>query len=83
MQTGSCESSVTVKWDESELTPPPGTVILIYKSESLEVDYPVMSTAAPWVFHPKWGIGKYEDEDEEHIFYRFNEIEVHTGGKKF
>ena len=39
VQTGSCESSVTVKWNESEITPPPGTVILIYKSESLEVDW--------------------------------------------
>ena len=79
VQTEPNEIPVSVKWGESGVTPQPGTVVLIYKSESLDV----MCSAAPWVFHPKWGLGKYEEEDEEHIFYRFNEKEVHTGGKKF
>ena len=57
VQTESSDGHVTVKWGESDLTPPPGTVILIYKPECLEVDYPVMSAVAPWVFHPKWGLG--------------------------
>ena len=83
MQAGSTASPVSVKWGESNLTPPPGTVILICKSGSLEVDYPVMSPAAPWVFQTQWGLGKYEEEDKEHIFYIFNKQDVHTGGKKF
>ena len=56
VQTESRESPVTVKWGESDqILLPPDTVILRYKSKSIlgEVDYPVMSPPAPWVFHPK------------------------------
>ena len=44
VQSESCESSVTVKWGESDqILLPPGTVILRYKSKSIlgEVDYPL------------------------------------------
>ena len=83
----SCESPVTVKWGESDqILLPPDTVILRYKSKSIlgEVDYPVMSPSAPWVFHPKWGLGEHDNEEvEEYISYKFKENKVHTGGKKF
>ena len=85
-QTETSDSPVTAKWGESDqLVLPPGTVILRHKPGSLEVDYPVMSPPAPWVFHPTWGLGKYHEEDEEHISYRFQEDKVHphTGGRKF
>ena len=87
VQTESIESPVTVKCGESDqIVLPPGTVILRYKSKSIlgEVDYPVMSPPAPWVFHPKWGLGEHDnEEDEEYISYKFKENEVHTGGKKY
>ena len=85
-QTETSDSPVTANWGESDqLVLPPGTVILRHKPGSLEVDYPVMSPPAPWVFHPTWGLGKYHEEDEEHISYRFQEDKVHphTGGRKF
>jgi hypothetical protein len=87
-QTESSDSPVIVKWGEcGELVLPPGTVILRRKpgATGSELDYPVMSPPATWVFHPTWGLGKHDEEDEEHIFYRFKEDQVHThtGGRKF
>ena len=81
------ESHVTVKWGKSGKIPlPPGTVILKYKGgfnlDVFPLDYPVMSSPATWVLHPIRGLGKHEDEDFEHYFYRFDGNEVHTGGKK-
>ena len=78
-----------MKWGENNfLTLPPGTVVLRYEAGSYEeskvkqfpLDYPVMSSPAPMVFHPVWGLGKYIDNDDEHIFYKFNDDEEHTGG---
>ena len=77
-------SHVTVKWGDSDETLlPPGTVVLRYKPDSLDVDYPVMSSPAQWVFHPKWGLGNYYEEDNEHISYTFKSSQYpHTGGRK-
>ena len=71
-----------------QFTLPPGTVVLKYKAEvgsmlkSTPLDYPVMSPPATRVLHPLWALGRYPDQDEEHIYYRFDGNEVHTGGKK-
>ena len=40
-----------------------------------ELSYPVMSLPAPWVFHPRWGLGQHhEEDDEDYISYRFQEV---------
>ena len=73
-----------MKWGERDnLTLPPGTVVLKYeqsKVKELLLDYPVMSFPAILVYHPVWGLGEYLNNDEEHIFYKFKNNEVHTGG---
>ena len=83
------DSDVNVKWGKHQLlTLPPGTVVLRYEPASYEqskvkeipLDYPVMSSPEPMVFHPVWGLGKYLDNDDEHIFYKFNDNEERTGG---
>ena len=76
-----------MKWGgKGQISLPAGTVILKYEgSFNLDVfplDYPVMSSPATWVLHPVWGLGKLEDDDGEHFYYRFNGNEIHTGGKK-
>ena len=85
-ETHTDHSDVTVEWGDSDkITLPPGTVVLRYKvGPYLEVDYPVMSCpAATWVFHPQWGLGKYYEEDNDHISYKFKESpHPHTGGRK-
>ena len=57
----------------------------------MPVNYPAMSSPAPWLYHPLWGLGKLKDEgfnipdeedDDVYISYRFDENEVHTGGKR-
>ena len=84
VQTDSSETSVAVKWGRSqEITLPPGTVVLKYDESELKevpLDYPVMSSPATWVFHPLWGLGKFHDNDEEHIYYKFKGNGVHTEG---
>ena len=70
--------------ETDQIVLPNETVILVYKDGSMfnGLDYPVISPPAPWVFHPKWGLGTYYKEDEEHISYRFPDNKVHTGGRK-
>ena len=86
VQTDSSDTKVTVNWGEQgHLALPPGTVVLKYQDKTMVVDYPVMSLPVTWVFHPLWGLGKYdEDENDENEFivYRFDGNEIHTGGKK-
>ena len=87
VQTESVKSNVAVKWGKSGQFPlPHGTTILKYDGgfnlDDYPIDYPVMSPPATWVLHPIWGLGKIEDDDDEHYFYRFKGNEVHTGGKK-
>ena len=60
-QTDSIDTTVTVKWGEQNHLPlPAGTVVLKYEVgsnvSSLPLDYPVMSSPAPLVFHPVWGL---------------------------
>ena len=69
---------MTVKWGEPGHLPlPSGTVVKA-------VDYPRMSLPITWLFHPLWGLGMYdynENEDEdEHLSYRSDGNEIHTGG---
>ena len=83
-QVQTVPSDVSVQWgDSNETVLPPGTVVLRYKADSLEVDYPVMSPPAQRVFHPKWGLGNYYEEDNEYISYTFKgSPHPHTGGRK-
>ena len=87
MQTDYIESDVFVKWGRNGQFPlPPGTAKLMYGgSFNLEVfplDYPVMTSPATWVLHPVWGLGKHQDDDGEHFYYRLDGKEIHAGGKK-
>ena len=85
MQTESIDTTVTVKWGEPGHLPlPSGTVVLKYQNKSMAVDYPHMSLPVTWVFHPLWGLGMYdynENEDEDdHLSYRSDGNDIHTGG---
>ena len=82
-QVQTVPTDVAVQWgDSNETVLPPGTVVLRYKADSLEVDYPV-SSPAQRVFHPKWGFAYYCEEDNEYISYTFKErLHPHTGGRK-
>ena len=86
-QTESIDTMVAVKWGQhGHLSLPSGTVVLKHQDKSTAVDYPVMSSPVTWVFHPLWGLGKYDDketeDEDEHISYRFDGNEIHTGGMK-
>ena len=89
MQAETSATCVIVKWGNSqELTLPPGTVVLKYEEsdskdlKEVPLDYPVMSSPATWVCHPLWGLGKYLENAEEHIFYKFKGNGFHTGGRR-
>ena len=88
VQTDPMDTTVIVKWGEENHIPlPTGTVVLKIELGPevtyVPINYPAMSSPAPWVHHPLWGLGKLEDDDdEEYISYRFNDKKVHTGGKK-
>ena len=66
VQTESIDTTVTVKWGEHGHLPlTSGTVVLKYQDKPMAVDYPVMSSPVTWVFHPLWGLGKYDDDENE------------------
>ena len=72
LQTEPIETTLTVKQgDEYHLPLPTGTVVLKIELDPevqyVPIKYPVMSSPAPWVYHPLWGLGKLEEEDEEYI----------------
>ena len=86
-QTKGTESNLTVKWCKRGKIPlPPGTFILKHEGgfnlDDFPLDYPVMSPPATGVLHPICWLGKIEDDDDGHYFYRFNGKEVHSGEKK-
>ena len=73
-------------WGKGQTPLPPDTVILknegSFNLDVFPLDYPVLWSPATWVLHPIWRLGKLEDDDGEHFYYRFDGNEIHTGERR-
>ena len=68
VQTESSDSNITVN-----------VVSLLYLQALWSSTKLKLTPPATCVLHPLWGLGRYEDEDEKHIYYRFDGNEVNSG----